>query len=54
MEMLKDNKVWISFEIDKELWDNLHIHAQEVTLTIEQVIKEMIRQKIKPTHKETK
>ena len=47
MEMIRDNKVWISFEVDKELYQGLHDHAQEVTLTVEQVIIEMIRQKTK-------
>lgn len=49
MEMLRDNKVWFSFEIDKDLWEDLHIHAQSVTLTVEQVVQELIRQKIKET-----
>lgn len=40
---MKKEKAWISFEIDKEMFDALCEHSERVTLTYELVIKELIR-----------
>ncbi len=43
----KDKKKYISLEIPKEMWEALNKHTQDITLTNEMFIKELIRKELK-------
>ncbi len=45
--VMKEEKIWISLEISKEMWEALCKHTQDITLTNEMFIKELIRKELK-------